>query len=204
MRNRNLATALLLIVSTASLWADTLVLTNGRRLEGELISVDRREIEFEDRTGGGRRTVRVSRDEVARIEFDDSDRRRDRDDSRSGARGLRERQLSLTAREPWTDTGVDVRGGQEIYVNATGEVRWGPNRRDGAAGEKNSPRNTNRPLPDRPAAALIGRIGDGGDPFFIGGDPGPFRMRGSGRLYLGLNDDYFPDNTGSLRVTISY
>ena len=83
-------------------------------------------------------------------------------------------------------------------------MRWGSNRRDGAEGERNSPSNPGRPLPDRPAASLIARIGDGNDVFFVGGDPGPFRERGSGRLYLGINDDVFTDNTGSLRVTVAY
>jgi hypothetical protein len=29
-------------------------------------------------------------------------------------------------------------------------------------------------------------------------------MRAGGRLFLGLNDDYLQDNSGSLRVTIAY
>jgi hypothetical protein len=61
-----------------------------------------------------------------------------------------------------------------------------------------------RLMPDRNAATLIGKIGENADPFFIGDDRQPFRMRGSGRLYLGLNDDYLQDKSGSLRVTISY
>jgi hypothetical protein len=112
--------------------------------------------------------------------------------------------VNVTAREPWTDTGIDVRAGQAVYFSAEGEIQWGPGRRDGAGGERNSPSNANRPLPDRPAAALIGRIGDGNDVFFIGGDAGPFRVRASGRLYLGVNDDVFTDNTGSLRVTVNW
>jgi hypothetical protein len=64
--------------------------------------------------------------------------------------------------------------------------------------------NHNRPIPDRPAAALIARIGDRQDVFFIGNDTGAFRARSSGRLYLGINDDYFEDNSGSLRVKVSY
>ena len=87
---------------------------------------------------------------------------------------------------------------------AAGEVRWGPNRRDGAAGERNSPFNAGRPMPDRNAAALIGKIGANGDPFFIGDDREPIRVRGSGRLFLGINDGYLNDNSGSLRVVISY
>jgi hypothetical protein len=196
------------------LLADTLVLRNGRRIQGELTGVSRRDIEFEQYAGGARRTVRVPRSDIARIEFDDDqgadfggfggDRndRNNNDAPGSIPRGMREREVNVTAREPWTDTGIDVRAGQSIYFEASGEVRWGANRRDGAAGERNSPRNPNRPLPDRPAAALLARIG--GDVIFIGEDRGPYRARSSGRLYLGINDDVFTDNSGNLRVRISY
>jgi len=81
-------------------------------------------------------------------------------------------------------------------------VRWGRDRRDGPEGEKNSPFNQARPLPNRPGAALIGRIGS--DVFFIGNDRGPIRVRGTGRLYLGINDEYLADNSGSFRVTVFY
>ena len=91
-----------------------------------------------------------------------------------------------------------------MYFSASGRVRWGPNRQDGPEGERNSPRNENRPIPGRPAAALIGRVGDGTDLFFVGDDTGPIRMRSSGRLYLGVNDDFLRDNTGSFRVTVYY
>ena len=119
-------------------------------------------------------------------------------------RGMRERQIVVDAREQWTDTEIDVRSGQQIYFTSTGETRWGRDRRDGAAGERNSPLNPNRPLPNRPAAALIGRIGDSNQIFFIGADGGPFRARDTGRLYLGINDDVLTDNSGNLRVTVSY
>src|SRR5688572_17422373 len=209
-----------LVVTGAAPLADTLVLLNGRRVPGELIGVYGREIEFEERTGGGRRMLRIPRTEIARIEFENEDRSRfggddrfPRDDRRDPAddvqpgvipRGMRERRVDVTAREPWTDAGIVVRPGQALYFSADGEVRWGRNRRDGAAGERNSPSNPSRPLPERPAAALIGRIGEGNDYFFIGAEPGPFRARSAGRLYLGINDDTFTDNTGALRVVVSY
>ena len=213
MKARCAAIAVALTLTAAAPLADTLVLQNGRRIQGELIGVYGREIEFEQRSGGSRRILRVPRAEIARIEFesdafDDPGRFGGGSNSEppgSGIpRGMRERRVNVTAREPWTDTGIDLRAGQTVYFSADGEVRWGPNRRDGAAGERNSPSNPGRPLPDRPAAALIGRIGDGQDVFFIGNDPAPFRVRGAGRLYLGINDDVFADNTGSLRVTVSY
>ncbi|HEY1306282.1 MAG TPA: hypothetical protein VGF24_22160 [Vicinamibacterales bacterium] len=209
-----------LVLSTASLFADTLVFTNGRRMQGELVGVYGREVEFEEREGGRRRTVRIPRNDIDRIEFNDRDsffdrdrdRDRDRDDRVEGQvpgpvaipRGMRERVVNVDSRVQWTDSGIDLRPGQPIYFGASGEVRWGPNRRDGAEGERNSPRNNGRPLPDRPAAALIGRIGNGTDYFFIGAEPGPYRARGGGRLYLGINDDFLADNSGVLRVTVSY
>ena len=102
--------------------------------------------------------------------------------------GMRERQLNVSATVNWTDTGVQLRAGQTIYVEASGQVRWGRDRRDGPAGENNSPFNQARPLPNRPGAALIGRIG--GDIFYVGDGQGPIRVRNSGRLELGINDEY--------------
>jgi hypothetical protein len=205
MKLRLTVASLLFITSTAFVHADTLVLNDGRRLQGELIGVAGRDIEFEERGGGRRRTVRISRDEVDRIEFS----RGQRDDYRNEPsgfpqRGMRERQVVVNARDQWTDTGIDVRAGQQIFFSSQGESRWGRDRRDGAEGERNSPMNPNRPLPDRPAAALIGRIGDRNQVFFIGADSGPFRARDNGRLYLGINDDVLEDNSGNLRVTVSY
>jgi hypothetical protein len=205
MKLRLTLASLAFITATAFVHADTLVLNDGRRLQGELVGVYGRDIEFEERGGSRRRTVRLSRDEVNRIEFnrggDDDDRNQS---SGFPARGMRERQIVVDAREQWTDTGIDVRAGQQIYFASQGETRWGHDRKDGAEGERNSPLNPNRPLPDRPAAALIGRVGDRNQIFFIGADAGPFRARDSGRLYLGINDDVLTDNSGNLRVTVSY
>ena len=82
-------------------------------------------------------------------------------------------------------------------------MTWSSNRRVGPDGTRNSKPDTARPLPDRNSGALIGRIGER-DVFFIGDDVGPFRIRGSGRLYLGVNDDVLTDNTGAYRVVVSY
>jgi len=195
---------------------DTLVLRDGRRVQGQLVSVRGDEVEFDGQRGlfGGRERVRIDRRDVLRIEFDEgSDRfgldRNDRDsDHRSDARprpsGMRERSVAVEASTPWSDANVDVRAGQLIYFSATGRVRWGPGRQDGPAGEHNSPRNDSRPIPGRPAAALIGRVGESNDVFFIGDDEGAIRMRSSGRLYLGINDDFLRDNSGAFRVTVYY
>lgn len=198
--------------------ADGLVMRDGSRVDGTIISMRGGLIEFEERGGwSGGRTRTFDRSEVRRIELDSaSDSGSDRDNgdrglSSSGGSygggqrpGMRERVTSVDARSQWTDTGITVRAGQTVMFSATGTVGWGPKRNDGPAGESGSPRNDNRPMPNRSAAALIGRIGQDGAPFFIGADQGEILMRDSGTLYLGVNDDFVDDNSGAFRVTVSY
>ena len=202
MKRHIAAISLLVMAAGIVASADTLVLTNGRRISGELLGVFGREIEFEERSGFGRRIIRVPRGEIDRIEFVD-DRNSRREDDRVVPRRLRERNVQVSPTEAWTDTGVELRNGQEIYFQTTGQVTWSPNRRVDADGTRNSKPDTNRPLPERNSGALIGRIGER-DIFYIGTDMGPFRVRGNGRLYLGVNDDRLDDNTGSYRVIVSY
>ncbi len=179
--------------------ADTLVLRSGRRVEGDLLSVRGSTVEFEEANG---ETRRYDRSDVARIELGSSS-------SGSGQSlggrpsGLRERYATVQAATQWNDTGIDVRSGMSVYFDATGRVRWGKDRQDGPDGEGGNHHNANRPIPGRPGGALVGRIGNG-DAFFIGNDKGPIRMRESGRLSLGVNDDFLEDNSGSWRVTIYY
>lgn len=197
-------------LALTQVFADTLVLRDGRRVRGELVAIRGDDVEFEAERGGfrgGRERMRLNRRDVLRVEFDDAGFGDGRDDDWSGRgrpSGLREREVTVEAATPWKDTGISVRAGQTIYFNATGRVRWGPDRRDGPEGENDSPRNPNRPIPNRPAAGLIGRIGISNDVFFIGNDQGAIRVRASGTLYLGVNDDYLQDNSGSFRVVVRY
>ena len=202
MKRHFAAISLLVIAAGIVASAETLVLTNGRRIQGELLGVFGREIEFEERSGFNRRIIRVPRVDIDRIEFVDD--RNSRDDGRVVVPPrMRERNVVVSPTEAWTDTGIDLRNGQEIYFATSGQVTWAPNKRVDADGTRNSKADTNRPLPDRNSGALLGRIGER-DIFFIGTDMGPFRVRGSGRLYLGVNDDQLDDNTGSYRVVVSY
>ena len=174
-------------------------------------------IEFQERggfldRGPGGRVLRVPREDVRRIDLDDYgyDERPGRGDDRLGRGfegrrgGLREREVRVVADRPWTDTGIEVRDGQVVYFEARGEVSWGRGREDGPQGERNSPYNASRPIPNRPGGSLIGRVGPGRDIFFIGNETGAMRMRGDGRLFLGINDDYLQDNRGFWTVTVYY
>lgn len=204
--HRLLFIILLVMVTPLTLAADVLILHNGTRIQGELLSVRGGVIEFEERGRFGRgRTIRIDRDEVARIDFESGFSRGDSGFTGAGRpAGLRQRQVVVPANVQWTDTGIDLRAGQTIFFEASGQVRWGRDRRDGPEGESDSPNNPGRPIPNRPAAALIGRIGSSLDFFLIGNEQGPIRARAGGRLQLGINDDFLPDNSGSFRVIVYY
>jgi hypothetical protein len=201
---RQIAAICLLVVAAGAIGtADTLVLMDGRRIQGELLGVYGREIEFEERANGGRRIMRVPRADIARIEFVE-----EQNGNRQEVRPvipprMRERNVRVSPTDAWTDTGIDVRAGQEIYFQTSGQVTWSPNKRVDANGTTNSRPDPARPLPTRNGGALIGRIGER-DIFLIGLDVGPFRIRQNGRLYLGVNDDNLEDNTGFYYVVVSY
>jgi len=206
LRNRLALAGTLLALGALGALADTLVLRSGRSFTGELISVRDGRMEF--RTDRGR-TETFLLDEVDRVEFTGRDRDRygDRDSRTPGNErpsGLREREVDVPGANAWTRTNIELRDGQDLWFDSRGEVRWGPGRKDGPGGESGSPRNPARPIPSRPGAALIGKIGESGDPFFIGNDRGPIRVRGRGTLFLGVNDDYLQDNSGGFRVIVYY
>ncbi len=214
------------VASIAILRADTLVLRDGTRLQGQLVRVEGNQIDFDAERGTGRNMhierVHFDRREVERIDLDRGpveaergaivvDRGGDRVIDRRpvgepGRRpvGLRERAIDVQANQHWIDTSLDVRDGQVVFFEATGRVRWAPNRNDGPAGWIDSTYDPDRPLPNRNGGALIGRIGRGDDPFLIGDDAGGFRIRSGGRLYLGVNDANVGDNNGGFRVVIYY
>jgi hypothetical protein len=119
--------------------------------------------------------------------------------------GRRGRMITVSATTRWTDSGIDVISGDVVSFSVAGTVSLGDDRSLGAEGDLDAaapaPR---RPMPDRPAGALIGRIGTSpDDTFFIGAERLPFRVRTSGRLYLGVNDDALADDDGAFQVAVT-
>jgi arylsulfatase A-like enzyme len=112
-------------------------------------------------------------------------------------------QVAVPAREPWTDTSIDLPQAGWLHLEASGEVEvagpeefgWDWTRRVGPQGTYDWPRSTewaDWPLPTAargpaPAFALIGKVGPDGEPFLVGRG-GTWRMGQAGRLFLGLND----------------
>lgn len=118
--------------------------------------------------------------------------------------------VSVSAELPWpdvwTNTNVSLSSGAELNISASGQIGYdsssdtcGP---DGLSSSKGSP-----PLPNQNGASLIGKIGENGNPFFIGSSYSS-TVSSSGILYLSINDQNnvytWGDNTGSFQATINY
>lgn len=126
--------------------------------------------------------------------------------------------LTIPADIHWTDTGFDVRAGQELYFNATGAVSL----------QKGNPiafpcgpegldlKTVQQPIHEKNIGALIGRIvllvsvdideeteeetRNEVIKYFYIGDRGRALMPLDGKLYLGLNELLVEDNAGEFIV----
>jgi hypothetical protein len=103
----------------------------------------------------------------------------------------------------WTNTGLQVARGQWLRFEPSGEVRLSFNGDDvaTAAGAKSFRFAARAPIPTIPVGALIGRVNDG-KPFSIGDTTQAFQMPANGTLFLGVNDDHVPDNSGNYVVKV--
>lgn len=115
--------------------------------------------------------------------------------------------FTVPANQAWTDTGISVRAGALVSFNASGQIEvavgTGNERFANPDGSSSwtGPR-TNYPVPGMAIGGLIGKAGNTA-PFPIGSNTKPIRMPASGRLYLGINDDYCQDNKGAFTVAIN-
>lgn len=114
--------------------------------------------------------------------------------------------VTIPATVPWTDTGIDVSGGDKLHITATGTVDFSDKTGVGAAGAERGWKDTLLALSVASAGrgALVGRVGSdpAAIPFFIGAD-GTVTIPAAGRLYLGINQGEFSKPTsGKFQVQI--
>ena len=121
----------------------------------------------------------------------------------SGRAAVSNQVVRVDAQTRWTDTGLDVRTGDQVSFRSEGTVSMSGNNNDVAdpAGSRIGRYASDVPLSQFPVGALIGRVGDSA-PFLVG-DRESLRVQNSGRLFLGINDGFLGDNTGQFRVTLS-
>ncbi|PYR66078.1 MAG: hypothetical protein DMF88_17520 [Acidobacteria bacterium] len=111
--------------------------------------------------------------------------------------------FTVPATQRWTDTGIDIRAGDTITIDAYGTVRLSADPNDVAdpLGSHAGRRAANAPLKNSPAGALVARIGNA--TILIGDHRTLTRYPFSGRLYLGVNDDYLNDNAGQYTASVN-
>jgi len=115
--------------------------------------------------------------------------------------------IAVNGNQPWTDTGINVKKGDLISFAATGQVRVASGDSPDVVADPNgannfpAPRN-NYPLPTMAVGGLIAKVGND-RPFGVGTLTHAISMPDNGRLYLGVNDDGFGDNSGAFYVRIT-
>ena len=110
--------------------------------------------------------------------------------------------IAVAADRQWTDTGINVRLGETVTISADGRIRMARGSEAGfitAAGAND--RVNDATMRNAPIGGLVARIGTG-QPVFVG-ESRTFRAPSSGRLYLGVNDSYFEDNSGQFNATVN-
>jgi hypothetical protein len=128
-----------------------------------------------------------------------------------GASRGQERTITVQATQPWIDTGIDVEPGMNFEITAEGGITVSSQYRNvGPEGEMRAQVSSSHyPMQEAGVGALLTKIRyrDGRDSNILvvgrnnhaAAEPGEY-----GRLMLGINDDYFRDNSGSFTVTIRW
>ncbi len=201
---------LVLFIFISALNADKIVLSNGEVYYGELVGYSNGIIYFDVQDRYKAQTLRIPKTEVVRIEFvEEVEQSQVSEEDRyieEMKRGKRQKAVTVFANVPWLDTLIDVKEGQILFFETKGTIRIGPGASRSRIGPEGEPKkiwNDNKPIPGESTGALIGRIGNTGA-FYIGNQKREFRMPASGRLYLGINDDFLGDNSGFFTVVIYY
>jgi hypothetical protein len=119
-------------------------------------------------------------------------------------RSLR-KDLEVPANQEWVDTGIDLREGDVLRIVAEGTINYTTSKTCGPNGGERDWQDLLRRLPvnDQGRGALIGKMGEGGAvlAFFVG-EHAQFTVERKGRLFLGINDDDYRNNSGSFHVRI--
>jgi hypothetical protein len=105
------------------------------------------------------------------------------------------------ANNGWTNSGLVVRKGQRLKINASGRVSLGRGRFSTPVGLATISDNE-KLMRNEPTGALIAVIGDDNDDFILIGPRRDFVAQRDGVLFLGVNEGDLTDNTGTYDVVI--
>jgi hypothetical protein len=189
-----------------------LVLRNGRVLHGKVYHWNSDSVLFD--TTSGRGTYNNS--DVARLYLSGPPARRvfggsnnenvaanrnGRGFGRGRNNGQPTASVRVEANQRWTDTGLIVQPGERISFSTNGTIEFGRGMTTGPDGDKNLGARPGYVLRNMPVGGLMGRVGNSA-PYAIGSTSTPITMPTGGRLFLGVNDDDYQDNTGGYDVNV--
>lgn len=116
-------------------------------------------------------------------------------------------EIDIAGSDLWVDTKVDVRGGDELAITATGQLTLSGGQRITPAGARRGFRDMLRTYPVNAAGqgALIGRLGDAAaaQPFLVGASL-RWKAPKNGRLFLGVNRSGGGAPKGSFHVKMEF
>jgi hypothetical protein len=184
--------------------ADTIYLKDGRTIRGTVLGFTNGRFVVRVENRYTTQSTEVARNrtnegeiqyfrpaEVDHIEIDG----RNLDEAR-----LETRSVQVTLDSNWVDSGVDLRRGQKVQVNASGVIMAGRNRITPDGLRSTDP---TAPLPRAAEGELIGAIGDDSRaPIMELGSSREFTADRDGRLYLTANRGSFNDTRGAFTVQI--
>lgn len=187
-----------------------LVTRNGQLVRGQLVTVEGARVSGNEdpatvvfrAEGGEERRIRMS--EVTRLylgNYPGAAPSTGGGSSGGGSLPGGGRSFTVRGSDQWTDTGIDVRSGDQIYVDARGDIQLTRDAGSRTSANGSGRGSNNYPVPGFAAGALIGKINDG-RPFSVGAG-GRITVPDSGRLWLGINDDDVSDNSGQFDVRVS-
>src|SRR5438105_7584662 len=101
----------------------------------------------------------------------------------------------------WTNSGLVVRAGQRLRINASGRVNLGNRRTSTPEGLPSIP-DRDKLMRNQPTGGLIAVIGDDNDELYFIGRSGDFVAQRDGVLFLGVNEGNLSDNSGAFDVVI--
>jgi hypothetical protein len=206
-----LLVAVLCVLLWGNQWGDFLYTVDGKVYEGKMVAFKYNVVFFNVyKFGRLHKMMRFPLPQVWKMEFNTPQKDGlptpfDIDSSYDKFRkGKRVKTIELKGTENWVDTGIDVRVGQDILFSITGSINIDAESQVYQNGELNLTINRRKPLANQPTGSVISRVGKRGEAFYVGDDKAPFYMSNGGRLFIGINDFDFTDNSGSFSVKIYY
>ncbi len=119
-------------------------------------------------------------------------------------RGKKFRRFILKGNTNWLNTGINIKSGQNILFSISGAIFITKKKQVFQNGELNVKWNKNKQLPVQPTGAVIAKIGEKNNPFYIGNNKAPIKSISDGKLFIGINDFNFNNNSGSFVIKIYY